>query len=103
MSEARSTAAWIFLAVHYACSKTGAGLRDIEAAADGINHAIPTQEELRSSFKILLDREFLTKHGKRYFLTTEGQNLITEAQDQSKTVMGVWSFLSARLPDESAV
>lgn len=90
------------MAIDYADRGPGANIREIEQAADAINHVIPSHGELESSFNQLIARELVGKNGKRYSLSPAGHTLLAQARDsdQSGTVMGVWQTLSRDLPDQ---
>ena len=95
MDEAR-THAWIFLSL----SEQPASLTDIIAMADGINHAIPTQRELRQSFRWLEDRGLMRKEGKRYSLTVTGIALRRDAS--SSMIMKTWENVAERFRRDDA-
>jgi predicted transcriptional regulator len=95
VDEAR-THAWIFLSL----SEQPASLTDIIAMADGINHAIPTQRELRQSFRWLEDRGLMRKEGKRYSLTVTGIALRRDAS--SSMIMKTWENVAERFRRDDA-
>jgi predicted transcriptional regulator len=83
VDEAR-TYAWIFLSV----PEQLAPLTEIVAMADAINHALPTQTELRQSFRWLQQHGLVSKEGKRYSLTAAGIALRNRAS--SSMIMKTW-------------
>jgi len=94
-----STTAWIFLAVEYASQKEPAKLDAIIGTADGINHAIPTQKELRRCLGRLQARGFVLKEGKSYSVTDAGRELAERCRANCKTVFDVLAALTFDLPD----
>ncbi|WP_411825392.1 hypothetical protein [Luteolibacter sp. AS25] len=94
-----STTAWIFLAVEYASQKTPAKLDAIIGTADAINHAIPTQKELRRCLGRLQSRDLIRKDGKAYSVTHAGRGLADRSRNNTKTVFEVLSALTLDLPD----
>ena len=61
--------------------------------ADGINHAIPTQQELRQSFGWLQRHNLIRKDAKKYALTEAGSALRTRSS--AATVMKTWDAVTA--------
>lgn len=51
---------------------------DYVAEADGLNHAVPTEDEVAWTFLHLKDRGWLQDKGDAYALTTEGRAAIKE-------------------------
>lgn len=89
MTEAQ-TYSWIFYAASAACTKEGTNIRDIEAVADGINHAVPTLKEMTKSLKWAKTKGLISKEGKRFFITRDGQNLIAQVSSKGGTAMKTW-------------
>jgi hypothetical protein len=81
--DAAETHAWIFLSI----PEHPATVADIRAIADGINHAVPTQDELRQSFRWLQKRGFVFREGRRYALTEDGLAL---RRRTPKSIMKAW-------------
>jgi hypothetical protein len=94
-----STTAWIFLAVEYASQKEPAKLDAIIGTADGINHAIPTQKELRRCLGRLQARGLILKEGKSYSVTDAGKELADRSRLNNRTVFEVLAALTIDLPD----
>jgi len=84
------TYSWLFYALALASGKGPAKYKDIEQAADGINHAIPTQKEIRKSLAWLSDKGLVIKEGKTYFLSGDGNTLLNRLSSNVNTTMGVW-------------
>jgi hypothetical protein len=89
MTEAQ-TYSWIFYAVSTSGAKEGAEIRDIEAAADGINHAIPTSKEMKQALEWAESKGLITKEGKRFLVTADGQNLIAQVSSKRGSLMKTW-------------
>ena len=66
--DAAETRAWIFLSV----PEEPAPVAEVLARADGINHAIPTDEQLRTSLRWLQKQGLVCKEGRQYSLTESG-------------------------------
>jgi hypothetical protein len=81
-----TTHTWIFLAVAFSCSKEPASLRSVIGAADYLDHAIPTREELQTSLGWLIARSLIEKSGDRYSLSTAGKKFYAEASAASAYV-----------------
>jgi predicted transcriptional regulator len=84
------TYSWLFYALALASGNGPAKYKDIEQAADGINHAIPTQKEIRKSLAWLSDKGLVIKEGKTYFLSGDGNTLLNRLTSKAHTTMGVW-------------
>jgi hypothetical protein len=85
------TYSWIFYAIGLASQNVPAGLVDIEAIADGINHAIPTQKEMQKSISWCVSQGFVLKEGKKYKLTIEGSAVLNGSS--SNTTFVVWKYI----------
>ena len=96
MQEPR-TISWIFYALNGASGNCGAKCRSISDVADGINHAVPTQQEMNESLKWLCQNNLAIKVGSHYTVTTEGKALLSNARMRSDTVSGVWSALTVQI------
>ena len=91
--------AWIFLSV----PDHPASLQEIVATADDINHAIPTQHELRQSFGWLQRHNLIRKEAKSYSLTEAGITL--RAHSSAAAMMRTWHIVAASfaaLPTDDA-
>ncbi len=87
------TIAWIFLATALATETIPTDTRGISMIADGINHAIPTQKELQTSFSWLTRHEFVANREGKYFLTTEGKIIYENASKDTKILFKIWENL----------
>jgi hypothetical protein len=94
MTQAQ-TYSWIFYAIALASQQEPADYAGIETVADGINHAVPTQKEMRKSLSWLAAQNLVKKEGKRYRLTETGKILADDAS--AGTTMKVWKNLESRL------
>lgn len=72
MTEDQITS-WIFLATAVASQVEPANFNSISEIADGINHAIPTDQELQSSLNWLTRNGLVTKTDRKYTLTEKGK------------------------------
>ncbi|MDQ6788511.1 MAG: hypothetical protein M3033_17035 [Acidobacteriota bacterium] len=91
--SAETTNSWIFLAVGMGSAESALSLREIIRVADGINHAIPTDNELQDAFGWLLKQGLISKEGKKYRLTKKGLILYREASAKSNRIFGMWDYL----------
>lgn len=90
------THAWLFLSV----PDEPAPLQDVIAAADGINHAIPTDRELQVSLGWLRAQGLVKKVGRKYSRTPAG--VAVRAACSAKTIMKTWDTVAARFAATSA-
>jgi|GEM_PF-1639545 len=90
------TYAWIFYAVGLAGQKTPATAVEVEQAADGINHAVPTQREMLESISWCVAHGLVEKEGKFLTLTQIGSTIFNEARLGARTISGVWKLLEKR-------
>jgi hypothetical protein len=93
MTEAQ-TYSWIFYAIALASQRVPVDYSGIESVADGINHAVPTQKEMRVSLSWMASKDLVQKDGKRYQLTEAGKKLAEEAS--AGTAMKVWKNIEIR-------
>lgn len=101
MTEAE-TYSWIFYAASAAANSDGVTLRDIEAVADGINHAIPTQKEMATSLSWAESKGLIERAGKKVFLTEVGRTFATRFSEKSGSVMKTWDRISAAFAEMGA-
>jgi hypothetical protein len=87
------TIAWIFLSTALATGIDPTDSRGISMIADGINHAIPTQKELQTSFSWLTKHGLVTKQEGKYSLTTEGKLIFDSASIDTKILFTIWENL----------
>lgn len=84
------TYSWIFYALALASSAQSAKYRDIEQIADGINHAIPTQKEIRESLAWLNSEDLIIKKGKAYSLSEKGKVLFEKLSTDVNSTQDIW-------------
>ena len=84
------TYSWIFYALALASNAQNAKYRDIEQIADGINHAIPTQKEMRESLAWLNAEDLIIKKGKAYSLSEKGKDLLEKLSNDINSTRDVW-------------
>ena len=73
----------------------GVSLLDIEAVADGINHAVPTQKELSSSLNWTESKGLIERVGKKIFLTDRGRAFAARLTEKPGSVMKTWDRITA--------
>ena len=78
---------WIFLSL----SEEPSSVREITDVADGVNHAVPTQEELRSAFQWLSARGLSKQDGTKYSFTQEGAILRKKCVGPKMTIRESWA------------
>lgn len=91
------TRSWIFLATALASQEEPADLNAISMIADGINHAIPTEKELRTSLTWLTNKRLILKQGRKYTLTTIGLTKYNDANSKTKVLLKIWDNLNKKL------
>ena len=95
----RQIISWIFYAVAVASQEKPADIKGISMVADGINHAIPTQKELKLAIAWLLKEQLIKEEGKKYSLTKKGHINYNFARLHTTTVSNVWKNLELQLKD----
>ena len=94
MDTSPKTVAWIFYAVAMASQVAPAPRRGISEVADGINHAVPTQQELNGSLRLLQARGLVQADGASFSLSSAGLMLLSSARAGNSTVFSVWHALT---------
>ena len=94
MTEAQ-TYAWIFYAATAAAGNQPTKHREIEAVADGINHAVPTHKEMATSFKWAESKGLLQRDGKLIQLTDEGRKFASQFTEKPGSAMKTWDRITA--------
>ncbi len=92
MTESQ-TIAWILLSV----PQNPGRLHDIIAVADGINHAIPSHQELQNSLGWLKAKGLVRKSDQTYALTEAGSQLLSEIKGRHRSAMKIWDLVADRL------
>jgi hypothetical protein len=85
MTEAE-TISWILLSVY----EEGCTRREISLTADGINHAVPTHDEMETSLGWLQDRGFVGEDGGRFALTDTGAAFLSRFRSPTLPIMQTW-------------
>ena len=96
------TDAWILYAFDMAAGRDPATRQDISLAADAINHAVPTQQELDGSLEWLQHKDLIEVFGRRYSLSPCGRDLAASARSGASTVSAVWANFTQALRHLSA-
>jgi hypothetical protein len=91
------TVAWIFLSTALATRIEPTDIRGISMIADGINHAVPTQKELQTSFSWLTQKGLVKKNGKKYCLTIEGEMEFENASKSTVILFEIWQNLENKI------
>lgn len=92
---------WIFLAVALASNNEPSDIKGISIVADGINHAVSTQKELRLSFSWLANHGLIQKLENKYELTQKGKKEYADAKQNTSTLFKIWKNLELRVKDYS--
>ena len=83
----------IFLATALASQEKPANFEGISMVADGINHSVPTEKEMRNSLTWLINKELISKESKKYHLTQKGIKKYEFATKETNTIMKIWNTL----------
>ncbi|MGD9639606.1 MAG: hypothetical protein AB7U85_11245 [Alphaproteobacteria bacterium] len=67
--------------------------------ADGINHSVPTEKELRTSLSWLINEGLILKKGRKYKLSEKGMTIYEEASKHTTLLLKIWDNLNVRLTD----
>ena len=92
MSESQIKS-WIFLATAIASKVKPTNFKGILIVADGINHSIPTENEIRNSLTWLINKDFISKENKKYCLTPKGILEYEFAIKEKDSKMNIWKNL----------
>jgi hypothetical protein len=93
--------AWILLAIEFTGLERP-GLIDILHAAEAIDHSVPTEQELRSSLRLLTSHSLLAKQGKSFQLTDSGQALLRSANIDAMNIFEAWRALEEKIGHDYA-
>jgi len=91
------TISWVFLAIALASEKEPASIKQIAEIADGINHAVPTQKELKSSIGWLINSAYIKEQNSKYSLTKTGIIEYNFASLNTKLLLNIWRNLERQL------
>jgi len=84
------TISWIFLATAIASGTEPSDFKSISEIADGINHAVPTHKELKSSMTWLTTNGLVNRNGNKYSLTDKGKSDYEIASKPTETLLKIW-------------
>ena len=93
------TYSWLFYALALASRREPVECKDIEQVADAINHAVPTQKEMKESLAWLIRAGLAIKEGKAYSLADRGVALLNSHTNKVHTTMGVWKSIEKHFED----
>ncbi len=80
----RTVDAWMFQAIAVSPRDPDpVGLSDLVAAADGVNHAIPTEDELRGGLNRLIYAGLVSEQGSAFDLTDAGEAVFARVRGGS--------------------
>jgi hypothetical protein len=91
--KSKETISWIFLATAIASETSSTDFRGISQIADGINHAVPTHQEMQISVTWLIANDLITKNGKKYCLSEKGKRVFQKIQVRNQTLINIWKNL----------
>ena len=91
------TISWIFLATALASKTRPSDSKEISSVADGINHAVPTHQELELSLIWLNKNGLVTKLDNKYELTQKGKMKLENASTNTKTLFKILEILEFNL------
>ena len=84
---------WIFLATSLASQKQPADINEISMIADGINHLVPTEKDLKTSLNWLINEGLILKQGNKYALTEIGKTKFDNASKTTSVLFKIWDNL----------
>jgi len=96
MTEER-TISWIYLAIGMALKESHVTFTDISMMADGINHAVPTHQELQVSVSWLIKHGLVEKKGNKYLFTDAGKINYTNAVKNLQYLLPMWDALELEI------
>ena len=88
---------WIFLSIALQAKVDGASLRDVIAAADYINHAIPTIEEIEGAVNRLTAARLIWIRNNRFGLTDSGKVLVRSVARRKRHILDQWKLVQQHL------
>ncbi len=80
-----------------ASQREPSNIKGISMIADGINHAVPTQNELKFATNWLLQQKLVNAEAKKYHLTKTGLTMFASAQIDRNSVLSIWENLEIQL------
>jgi hypothetical protein len=97
MNDDYHTISWIFLSIAIGSQTEPIKFNEISMIADGINHSIPSEKEIRYSIIYLLKNKYIIKIEKKYSLTDKGLFLYHNSILENKTLLKIWSDIQNKL------
>lgn len=91
------TAAWIFMATAIAARTGGANVIGIAEIADGINHSLPTDQEIQTSLDRLLELGLIIESGENYAVTSKGKQQYELSDKNSGSLFAIWEKLENQI------
>lgn len=91
------TISWIFLATAIASQMEPTDRKGISSIADGINHAVPTYNEMQTSFAWLSEKELIRITGNKYTLTPKGKIEYDKSSSKANNLLKIWEDLEEQL------
>lgn len=88
---------WIWLATSLASQKEPAEIGSITMIADGINHSVPKDRELKSSLDWLLFNGLILKKGNKFCLTEFRKKKFENASKKTSILFKIWDNLDEEL------
>ena len=88
---------WIFLALALGSQQAPVDIKGISEIADGINHAVPTQKELKSSIGWLIKNGYVKQENSKYTLTKKGMIDYNFASVNTNILFNIWKNLEHQL------
>ena len=104
--NARWSDAWLFLAIHFATDSGPSSLARVIAAADAIQHAILTWQEVDGGLFRLIEAGYVAVDGESISLTSQGRHVISllkagtvlETQDELAALLGAPAWSPQQIP-----
>lgn len=93
----QQTISWIFLATAMASQIHPTDFNGISNIADGINHAVPTHNEIQLSITWLLTKGLVTKNEKKYELTVLGKIEFEKAKESTNILLRISENIEIQL------
>ncbi len=72
-------------------------MEEVIGMADALNHAIPTDLELRDSLGWLRSAGLIQKEGKFFLRTPDGNRLVSQHQSKHRAVFKLWDAVAESL------
>lgn len=91
------TISWIFLATAMASQKEPVNIKGISQIADGINHVVPTEKEIKTSLSFLIENGWIEKTNSKYQLTKKGIINYNFASLKTNLLLNIWKNLERML------